>query len=237
MWFNKQTSKKMAENKNQTQEQFKTIEESLTKAEMYVEDNKNNLMFIVLAIAVGFSAFFAYDRFYVQPKENNASTEIYMAEKNFEQSKFQEALDGDEQYAGLLEIIDVYGGTNTANLAEYYAGISYLRLGDAEAAIEHLDNFSADDEMLAPIAQGAIGDAFSELGQNDEAFEYYIKAAELRTNDFTTPVYLMKAANAAYSLGEKNKALSLYKRIQNEFASSREGQNIGKYISRITAAE
>mgnify|MGYP001231191076 CR=1 FL=1 len=227
----------MAENKNQTQEQFKTIEESLTKAEMYVEDNKNNLMFIVLAITIGFSSFFAYDRFYVQPKESNASSEIYMAEKNFEQNKFQEALDGDEQYPGLLEIIDVYGGINTANLAEYYAGISYLRLGDAEAAIEHLDNFSADDEILAPIAQGAIGDAFSELGQNDEALEYYIKAAELRTNDFTTPVYLMKAANAAYSLGKKDKALSLYKRIQNEFASTREGQNIGKYIARITAAE
>jgi tetratricopeptide (TPR) repeat protein len=227
----------MAENTNQAQEQLKTIEESLTKAEMYVEDNKNNLMIIVLAIAIGFSAFFAYDRFYVQPNENNAITEMYMAEKNFEQNKFQEALDGDEQYAGLIEIIDTYGGTKAANLAEYYAGISYLRLGDAEAAIDHLDNFSSDDEMLAPIAQGAIGDAFSELGQNEEALNYYVKAAELRTNNFTTPVYLMKAANAAYSLGEKDQALSLYTRIQDEFSSSREGQNISKYISRITAAQ
>ena len=101
----------MADDKNQAQEQLKSIEENLTKAEMYVEENKNNLMVIVLAIAIGFSGFFAYDRFYVQPKENNASTEMYMAEKNFELSKFQEALDGDEQYAGLLEIIDTYGGT------------------------------------------------------------------------------------------------------------------------------
>jgi tetratricopeptide (TPR) repeat protein len=90
--------------------------------------------------------------------------------------------------------------------------------------------------MLAPIAKGAIGDAFSELGQNEEALNYYITAAELRTNDFTTPVFLMKAANAAYSLGNKEQALSLYTRIQDEFASTREGQNIGKYISRITAA-
>jgi len=227
----------MAENTNQAQEQLKTIEESLTKAEMYVEENKNNLMIIVLAIAIGFSAFFAYDRFYVQPNEENALTEMYMAEKNFEQNKFQEALDGDEQYAGLIEIIDTYGGTKAANLAEYYAGISFLRLGDAETAIDHLDNFSSDDEMLAPIAQGAIGDAFSELGQNEEALNYYVKAAELRTNNFTTPVYLMKAANAAYSLGNKNQALSLYTRIQDEFSSSREGQNISKYISRITAAQ
>ena len=58
----------MAENKTQNQEeQLKTIEESLTRAEIYVEKNKNSLMVIVLAIAVGFSAFFAYDRFYVQP--------------------------------------------------------------------------------------------------------------------------------------------------------------------------
>ena len=227
----------MAENKNQNQEeQLKTIEESLTKAEMYVEENKNNLMVIVLAIAVGFSAFFAYDRFYVQPNEENAATEMYMAEKNFELGKFQEALDGDEQFAGLLEIIESYGSTNSGNLAEYYAGLSYLKLGDAETAIEHLDNFSSDDEMLAPIAKGAIGDAFSELGQNEEALNYYITAAELRTNDFTTPVFLMKAANAAYSLGNKEQALSLYTRIQDEFASSREGQNIGKYITRITAA-
>ncbi|MEZ7839287.1 MAG: tetratricopeptide repeat protein [Flavobacteriales bacterium] len=227
----------MAENKNQNQEdQLKTIEESLTKAEMYVEKNKNNLMVIVVAIAVGFSAFFGYDRFYVQPNEENAATEMYMAEKNFELGKFQEALDGDEQFAGLLEIIESYGSTNSGNLAEYYAGLSYLKLGDAEAAIEHLDNFSSEDEMLAPIAKGAIGDAFSELGQNEEALNYYITAAELRTNDFTTPVFLMKAANAAYSLGNKEQALSLYTRIQDEFASTREGQNIGKYISRITAA-
>lgn len=226
----------MAENKNQTQEQLKTIEESLTKAEMYVEENKNNLMTVVLAIVIGFSGFFAYDRFYVQPKENNAATEMYNAEINFGQSKFQEALDGDEQFAGFLEIIDSYGGTKAANLAEYYAGICYLRLGDAESAIEHLDNFSSDDEILAPLAKAAIGDAFSELGQNEEALSYYINAAELRTNDFTTPIFLMKAGNAAYTLGDYDNALELYTRIKNEFESSKEGQKIDKYIARVTAA-
>lgn len=226
----------MAENKNQTQEQLKTIEESLTKAEMYVEENKNNLMTVVLAIVIGFSGFFAYDRFYVQPKENNAATEMYNAESNFGQSKFQEALDGDEQFAGFLEIIDSYGGTKAANLAEYYAGICYLRLGDSESAIEHLDNFSSDDEILAPLAKAAIGDAFSELGQNEEALSYYINAAELRTNDFTTPIFLMKAGNAAYTLGDYDNALELYTRIKNEFESSKEGQKIDKYIARVTAA-
>ena len=227
----------MAAKKNQTPEQLKAIEESLTKAEMYVENNKNTLMVLVLAIAIGFSAFFAYDRFYLQPKENNAITEMYMCERNFEQNKFQEALDGDEQYAGLLEIIDLYGGTKSANLAEYYSGISYFKLGNMEEAISHLDNFSSDDEILAPIAKGAIGDAFSELGQDEEALSYYVMAANMRNNEFTTPVYLMKAANAAYLLKKNDQALDLYKRIEKDFTKTREGQNIGKYISRMTAQQ
>ncbi|GIS04472.1 MAG: hypothetical protein CM15mP107_0920 [Bacteroidota bacterium] len=82
----------MADNKNKTQNQLKTIEESLTKAEMYVEDNKNTLMSVVLAIIVCFSAFFSYDRFYMQPKENNASTEIYLAEKNLSKINFKKLL-------------------------------------------------------------------------------------------------------------------------------------------------
>jgi len=226
----------MADNRDQTQEQLKTIEQSLTKAEMYVEDNKNTLMVIVLAIAVGFSAFFAYDRFYVQPNEESATTEMYMAEKYFEQGKFQEALNGDEQFAGFIEIMNAYSGTNAANLAHYYSGIANLRLGNAEEAIEYLDAFSSNDEMLSPIAQGAIGDAFSELGQNDEALNYYSKAANKNINDFTTPVYLMKAANAAYALGKKDQALEMYVRIQKDYSSTREGQNISKYIARIKAS-
>jgi len=227
----------MAENKNQTQEQLKNIEESLTKAEMYVEKNKNSLIVIVLAIALGFCAYFAYNRLYVQPLENEANTELFMAEKNFEAGKYQEALDGDDQFLGLLDIIEDFGGTQTANLAEYYAGVSYLRLGNAEEAISHLDNFSSEDDILAPIAKGAIGDAFAELDQKEEALNYYIAAAELRTNNFTTPIYLMKAAKTAEALGDKNQALKLYTRIQDEFSKSREAQQVSKYISRITAAQ
>jgi len=159
-----------------------------------------------------------------------------MAEKNFELGKYQEALDGDEQFAGLLEIIESYGSTNSGNLAHYYAGISYLNLGDNETAIEYLDGFSSEDEILAPIAKGAIGDAFSNLDQNEEALNYYIKAADLRENNFSTPIFLMKAANTAYFLENKELALRLYTRIQDDYSSSREGQNIGKYIARINAA-
>ena len=66
----------------------------------------------------------------------------------------------------------------------------------------------------------------------DEAVKFYLKAAEKRTNNFTTPIYLKKAA-LAYEL-QKNyaEALSIYERIKKEYARSTEARDIEKYIAK-----
>ena len=50
--------------------------------------------------------------------------------------------------------------------------------------------FLVDDEVHAPIAKGLIGDAFMQLEQTEDALKYYKQAAEMRTNDYTAPMYL-----------------------------------------------
>ena len=72
------------------------------------------------------------------------------ARNNEQAIKFQEALNGDEQFAGFIEIMNAYSGTNAANLAHYYSGIANLRLGNAEEAIEYLDAFSSNDGNAKP---------------------------------------------------------------------------------------
>jgi predicted negative regulator of RcsB-dependent stress response len=42
------------------------------------------------------------------------------------------------------------------------------------------------------LAKGAIGDAYSQKNQPQEALENYVKAAESNKNDFTTPRFLLK---------------------------------------------
>jgi tetratricopeptide (TPR) repeat protein len=77
-----------------------------------------------------------------------------------------------------------------------------------------------------------MGDAFVQLNQLPEAFEYYEKAITASTNDYTTPMYLLKAANVAQSIGKNAKALEYYKRIKSEFETSDQAKNIDAFIGR-----
>jgi tetratricopeptide (TPR) repeat protein len=70
---------------------------------------------------------------------------------------------------GVLYVINNYGGTKAANLAKYYAGLSYLKLGDFNNAVKYLKDFSTDAKQIQLMAYGALGDAYSELNKKDEA--------------------------------------------------------------------
>jgi tetratricopeptide (TPR) repeat protein len=135
----------------------------------------------------------------------------------------------------MLDIVNEYGGTPAANLANYYAGMAYLNLKDYQNAIEHLSDFSSDDKMLGPIAKGGIGDAFVQLEQLPEALEYYEKAFKANINDYTTPMYLLKAARVAIDLDQNQKALDYLNRIKTEFDSSTEADQVDVLIGMAQA--
>ena len=110
---------------------------------------------------------------------------------------------------------------------------TYLQLKDYQKAIDHLEDFSSSDEALGPIALGAIGDAFSDIDQAEEALIYYEKAANKKDNEFTTPMFLFKAGSAAMSLKKFDKALSLFNQIKEKYPKSTQGTDIDKYISMV----
>jgi TolA-binding protein len=156
-----------------------------------------------------------------------------MAENYFEKDSFNLAINGDGNYLGFLDIIDDYGITKSANRAKYYTGISYLYLGEYETALDYLNDFKTDDLLLAPVAEGAKGDAYLELGETDSALKQYKKAYAASDNELTTPVYMMKAANLLESMDELEDALALYEAIKAEYPQSSEGTNADRYIARI----
>src|SRR5690606_33528825 len=111
-----------------------------------------------------------------------------------------------------------------------YAGTAYLNLGKYKEAIEHLGQFNSDDLFLKAMSLGAIGDAFAELNQPNDAFDYYKKAAEHTPNDYTTPRYAYKAGLMALELGKKDEALKLFTNIKDNYKSSVEAANIDVYL-------
>ncbi|MCK5535718.1 MAG: tetratricopeptide repeat protein, partial [Bacteroidales bacterium] len=148
---------------------FQAVEESLTRTEQFIQKNQNTLSTVVVIVIAIVAGYLAYDRYIALPNEQEAQSQMFMAERYFEVDSFQLALNGDGNYLGFNQIIDNYGGTLSGNLAHYYAGISNLKLGQFQQAIDLLENFDANDAMVNPISKGAIGDAYCELGNLDEA--------------------------------------------------------------------
>jgi len=222
------------------------IEEVYDKTEHFIEEHKKQIGIITGIIVFLVVAYISWHKFYITPREKEAQSFMFTAELSFAKDSFKLALDGagirkdalehiPGNFLGFLDIADEYSHTKSANLAKYYAGICYLHLGEYENAIKKLEDFTSDDYMVSSIARGAIGDAYMELGNNDKALKYYLKAAENSKNNFTTPVYLMKAGLAYEDAGKYKDAVEVYEKIRDEYAETMEGRDVPKYIARAKA--
>jgi tetratricopeptide (TPR) repeat protein len=210
--------------------------------EFFFEKNKKAITYgggAVLAII----AIFSFYKFYWLPgQEKEANNELYIAQTYFEKDSFNLALNGgvpvqttngQVTMVGFKDLADNYSSTKVGNLSNYYAGICLLRTGKFQDAIDYLEKFDGNDEMLAPVAIGATGDAYMELNNVDEAIKFYLKAAEKSTNAFTTPIYLKKAGFAYEQKANYTEALATYERLKNEYSKSSEARDIEKYIARV----
>jgi len=232
------------EQQSTTAEVFNTLDEKASKTEEWAIKNQKYILSVVGGVAVVILGYLGYKKLIAEPKAHEAMNEMFTAQKFFDQavngtekdSLFTLALNGGEGKFGMLDIVSEYKGTPAANLANYYAGMSYLHLKDYPNAIAYLEDFSSDDIVLSAIAKGGIGDAFAQLNQPENALEYYEKAVAVSDNEFTAPMYLLKAGNIAMSLGDSAKALKYFNRIKDEFSASTEASNIDVFIGKAEAS-
>ncbi len=223
----------MAKKKTPQVDNLQELESALTKTEQFIEDNQKIISYVIGAIILVVAGYLGFNKFYLQPKEDEARSQMFMAINYFERDSFNLAINGDGNYLGFLDIIDDYGITKAANRANYYAGISCLYLGQYEDALDYLNHFKTDDMLLAPVAEGAKGDAYLELGEMGNALKQYKKAIALSDNELTTPTYMMKAGKLLESMDELEDALSMYEDIKENYPNSTEGINVDRYIARV----
>ena len=230
------------ENKSTTANVFNTLDEGSSQTQQWVERNQNKILGLVAIISIIVIGVFAYSKLIKEPKESSAFNKMYFAQKKFDEavlinndSMYNIALNGDDLNMGMLQIIDEFGGTNAANLAHYYSGIMYLKMNDYPNSIKYLSEFSSDDILLSSLATGWIGDAFAELNQLDDAFDYYVKASK-SNNNYSSPMYLFKAGIVAMRLNKFNRAEEYFSIIKQDYPNSTEAKNIDAFISKAVAS-
>jgi tetratricopeptide (TPR) repeat protein len=191
------------------------------------------MLLSILGAVVILVGVFWLGRIWLNKKSDEAQSQMYQAQKWLDMDSLNLALNGDGNYLGFLDIAKDYKLTKAGNLARYGAGICYLHLGDYKSAIEFLNKYSGKDKLVASVALGATGDAYVEEGDLEKGVAKYMEAADLSKNSFSSPIFLMKAAQIYELQKNYSEALKLYERIQNEYPESSEGTTIEKYIARV----
>lgn len=235
------------ETQSTTAEVFNNLDEAANKSEQWIENNSKPLFYGLIAVATVILGFLAYNKYVSEPTEREASNELAYPRSFFDEASTSTGVAADSLYTlgleggdgkyGFVDIAASFSGTKAGNLANYYAGISYLKMKKYSEAIEYLSNFESDDEILGPTALGAIGDAFADINQPKEALEFYEKAATKKSNEFTSPLFLFKAGQTAMELKEFNKAEGFFNTIKEKYSKTDQGRDIEKYINSAKYAQ
>jgi len=214
------------------------IVEARDQAQDFFDRNQQLILGAVLAVVLIAGGIFAYNNFYIKPRQTEAIEQMFQAEVQFQRDSFVQALTNPGGgYKGFLDIVEDYKGTPAANLANYYAGISYLNIGEYEAAISFLEDFKPDGEIGPIMKYGALGDAYSELNDLDEAMSYYKRAANTKENDLLTPYYLKKIGLLSEYQQNYSDALEAYQKIKDSYPQSTQARDIEKFIQRAEQAQ
>lgn len=210
------------------------ITEVTGQAEDFFEKYQKQLLIGAIALVVLVGGWFLYKYAYAAPRQKEALEQMAQAEYQFQRDSFALALaNPGGGNPGFADIVKKYGSTDAGNAALYYAGVSSLNMGQYDAAISYLDDFSPAGELLPSMKNGALGDAYAEKGELDKALGYYKKAANAEKNDVLTPYFLKKVAMLSQKQGDNAGAKSAWQKIKDEYPASAEGREAEKYIIAI----
>src|SRR5688572_11212985 len=135
---------KKVEHKHELVENPQALAEKLQGAENWMERNPKTAIGILAAIVLIVGGYFGF-QYYKDSQEGEAQREMFQAVYYFESDSLDLSLNGDGNNLGFVAIIEDYGITDAAKLANYYAGMAYLKQGKFEVARLYLEDFSSKD--------------------------------------------------------------------------------------------
>ena len=213
------------------------MEQQVSKTEAFFEKYKKAIICGVVAVVAVIVCAILVNNYYLEPRSNEASTELAKSQELFDAQQYDKAL------AGFQKVAADYSSTDAGNLAQLYIGLCQANLGKWQEAVNALESFSGKgDQMISPAAEGALGNAYANLKQYEKAVDAFKKAAKMADgasndgkNNSVSPVALKKAAIIlAEQLKKNDEALELFQTIKKEYMNSPLQQDIDKYIEYVS---
>lgn len=210
------------------------IENALDKTELFFQKNLKPLLTALIVVIVLVGGYFAYANLIAKPRVEKAAEMMFVAEQMFAAGEYNTALEGDGSNAGFLDVANEYGSTRPGRLAAHYAGVCYMKLGDADAAMTYLTKYKpvkgAPGVIINAQNYGLQGDIYVDKGDYAKAADCYEKAVKAADNVLTTPYYLRKLAFVRAEQGNTAAAIEACRSIKSNYPSSLEARDIDKLI-------
>lgn len=216
--------------------------ETVAKAKDFWSRFSKPIIYVGSAVILLVGGWLAYKNLIIAPKEAKAADAIFpseqifdkMTQNGFTKDSINLVLNGGQGFIGTLKIAKEYSGTNVGNTANYMSGACYLHNGDFVNAIKYLKEFSTSATQIQTTAYSMIADANAELNKNDEALEYYKKAASVNEKDeFMSAMYLFQAGKFADKTGKTKDAIELFQKLKAEYPNSSQANEIDKYLAKL----
>lgn len=180
----------------------------------------------ILVLVLGY---FAYHQFIWKPA-NLKSTEVGYAGLNYA-AKDSTDLAIEE----LTPVVKKYDGKAGGEVAQFVLARQLMAKGEFKKALDNLEGVKVKDTYVRVYSIGLQGDCYSEMKDYDEAVEYYLKASKSIENDYTTPMYLFKAALVTeLKLKDPKTATEYYQTIKDNYFQYGNQKTIDKYLARAS---
>ena len=215
------------------------VVEAVSKTEQFFQKNGKKSVIALTVIVLLVVGGYLYKNLVIDSNAEKAAAMIVDAQDRFagENPDFALALNGDENGAGFLEVVEQYGSTASGNIAKHYAGICYLRLGDLENAEKYLSMYSAVKGLASEVINaqnlGLRGDIAVEKGDYQAAVSLYGKAVKASENNYTAPLYTYKQILVYAVLGNKAEAEKALQTLKAEYPSAPETTEAEKVVASL----
>lgn len=217
------------------------INDSLTKVEMRVQDNKKIIMWACVIVAIVVVAVLGFIYLYLKPSVNKANTAYGMAvskEAAYQANRNQ--LDSATRATELVGVLKAYedaarqghdGGNNARLMAAVYA----YKSGDYNKALGLLKDYDRNDEVIATTSKALEGDCYVNLDKPEDAIKCFQEAQKIANGNPTlAPYCILKEATVQRHLKNYSAEAALYKQILDTYPeySATTGENYEVYYQR-----
>ncbi len=222
----------MAKNQNQgARTTLEEVNESLTSAAQRIEDNKKYINWALIAIAVLALLAIGYIYGIHNPNKEKAKEQIGNADIELLQGDEENALKDYEKVAAEFS-------NKTAERAHLNAAILLYQKGEYEKAVKHLEDYSAEGNLIGPASKSLLGDCYVNLKKLDKAMSAYDQAISMANgNELYAPAFMIKKATVLHEQKKYAEEAAIYQEIKDKYMlyAQQYRFDVDKYLERANA--